>query len=53
MSKKDYIAIAKAIKNQDMGSNTILKDGLIAELIILFGADNPNFKADKFREACG
>ena len=52
MTKKDYIAIANAIKNTiqnnwDEGSLPFERK-LIIQLCILFKKDNPSFDEDKF-----
>lgn len=61
MTKKDYIAIAKIIKENsdyhdpdDGESNTkcITVKTLTNELSKLFAADNPHFNKDKFIKAC-
>jgi len=54
MTRKDYVAVAEILSSY--------KDGMVdefwfADLVLdfagLFAEDNPNFKEDKFREACG
>jgi len=50
MSKKDYIAIAKIIKNQ-LG-NTHHLTPLVNTLSSYFADDNPQFDKIKFRNAC-
>ena len=57
MTRKTYIAVAKIIK-----SNTIVKSGkmlptlnktaLVSELCTMFKADNNNFDAGRFIDAC-
>ena len=57
MSRKTYVAVAKIIK-----SNTIVKSGkmlptlnktaLVSELCTMFKADNNNFDAVRFIDAC-
>ena len=57
MTRKTYIAVAKIIK-----SNTIVKSGkmlptlnktaLVSELCTMFKADNNNFDAVRFIDAC-
>jgi hypothetical protein len=59
MSKKDYIALAKLIKEnrQTIGygkTGDIISVGLfIDNLCQYLKSDNPNFNESKFREACG
>ena len=63
MTRKDYVATAKIIRNffdacideeafDDSPINAMIHDHLIDEFIKMFSADNPNFDADKFWEAC-
>ena len=47
MTKKDYELVADAIMN------SIGIDELVNELCLRFKRDNPAFKPDKFRKACG
>ena len=57
MTRKTYIAVAKIIK-----SNTLVKSGkmlptlnktaLVSELCTMFKADNNNFDAVRFIDAC-
>ena len=59
-SKKDYQAIAKAIRESDAEiapldnpfGFTLDKELLIKKLVEIFKADNSLFDEDKFREAC-
>ncbi len=57
MTKKDYIKIAKSIKDNtgddyyDEG-HMVYKDGIIQDLCAVFLEDNPNFDKDKFIKAC-
>ena len=55
MTKKDYIALAKLIKDETIPNNPkhINKDGFLVSLCIYLKSDNPNFNESKFREACG
>ena len=48
MTKKDYISIAKILKdNKICISNTTIKD-----FVIMFKKDNERFNEDKFMNAC-
>ena len=55
MTKKDYIAIAKAIKTAysrpGIESALQFQNALLAELSIVFAKDNPNFNAQRFYDA--
>ena len=60
MTKKDYIALAKLIKENtstietsEFFFYTIQKDSFLDDLCIYLQSDNPNFNESKFREACG
>jgi hypothetical protein len=53
MTRKDYVAVAEILSDFREGiQNQILFDELVDEFADFFGSDNPNFKLDKFREAC-
>jgi hypothetical protein len=62
MTKKDYIALAKLIKNerqyfkdwQEFGIGTIQVplDHFVSGLCYILKSDNPLFNETKFREAC-
>ena len=60
MTKKHYIAIAKAIHMNSMEGRTekmpftevMNKEGFINDFIALTIADNPLFNVSKFKEAC-
>ena len=57
MTKKHFIIIAKAIKNNSIYSNNstrriIKKDALINDLCNEFISLNPLFDWDKFKDAC-
>jgi hypothetical protein len=49
MTKKDYIIIAKAIKNLDASQNAKVK--FIEALLPALLADNPRFDAQRFANA--
>ncbi len=63
MHKKDYISIAKAIRNNNFpikwgGARKVIRkvidfDDFVDCLIDIFEEDNPLFDRDKFIEACG
>lgn len=46
MTKKDYIAIAKAMRL----ARTVKE--VVDELCVVFKHDNPNFDPQRFKEAC-
>ena len=52
LSRKHYIVIAKAIKDNTESNNSIRKDDLISDLAIYFKSDNPCFNWLKFEDAC-
>ena len=52
LSRKHYIVIAKAIKNNTESNNSIKKDDLITDLAIYFKSDNPCFDWLRFEDAC-
>jgi len=49
MTRKDYIAIAKALSNVEF--STFSKGRVIDALCDVFQDDNPRFDADRFRNA--
>ena len=49
MTRKDYIAIAKALSNVEF--STFSKGRVIDALCDVFQDDNPRFDADRFKEA--
>jgi len=51
MTKKDYIAIAKAIRENDMDSGLLLTEPFIDALCKIFKDDNPRFDIARFRRA--
>jgi len=63
MTKKDYIKIAKLIKentinlcevyNDDINRFYISRDNIIDGLCEIFLEDNERFKKDVFKKACG
>jgi hypothetical protein len=50
-SRRDYEAIAKAIRDNSKGS-VVIKSKLVNLLVAYFEDDNENFKEDIFRQAC-
>ena len=64
MTRKDYEAVAKALRTyteeveanpSPLGAGIIRRDtraDIVEVLAEVFEADNPNFSADKFRQAC-
>lgn len=53
MTRKDYVAVAEILSDfRDGIANQIVFEDLVDEFGDFFAADNPNFKLDKFREAC-
>ena len=55
-TKRHYEAIAKVVAVTHREGKTLRKqyaEGLTDDLIVLFYADNPNFRAQQFRVACG
>ena len=50
---KDYVAIAEILSSfKDLIADEFTYQDLVDEFGDMFSADNPNFKYDKFREAC-
>ena len=53
MTRKDYVAVAEILSSfKDLIGDEFTYQDLVDEFGDLFSADNPNFKFDKFREAC-
>jgi hypothetical protein len=53
MTRKDYVAVAEILNSfQDVIADPFTFEDLVNEFGDFFSADNPNFKFDKFREAC-
>ena len=53
MTRKDYVAVAEILSSfKDLIGDEFTYHDLVDEFGDLFSADNPNFKLDKFREAC-
>ena len=53
MTRKDYIKIADAIKENECCAHCVDKPSLIRDLINVFKADNMRFDADRFKEYIG
>jgi hypothetical protein len=53
VTRKDYIKIANAIKNNTTATHKLVKQDFILELCNIFEADNPNFDRSRFYLACG
>ena len=51
-SRRDYEAIAKAIRDNSKGS-VVIRSKLVNLLVAYFEDDNENFKEGIFRQACG
>jgi hypothetical protein len=53
MTRKDYVAVAEIISSyKDLIGDEFLFEDLVEDFSSFFAEDNPNFKFDKFREAC-
>jgi hypothetical protein len=54
MTRKDYVATAEILNNWYFNHPINEHDfaDLVGEFSLMFEEDNPNFKADKFEEAC-
>ena len=53
MTRKDYVAVAEILADFKTGiDNPVVFEDLVDEFAGFFAGDNPNFKYDKFREAC-
>jgi hypothetical protein len=54
MTRKDYVAVAEILSQykEEMVDEFSFAD-LVLDFAGMFSEDNPNFKEDKFREACG
>lgn len=53
MTRKDYVAVAEILNSfQGLIEDPFTFEDLVNEFGDFFSADNPNFKFDKFREAC-
>ena len=52
MTKKDYIKIAKVIKNNSTSTGKLARQSFIQELCLMFEEDNPKFDSFRFMNAC-
>ena len=53
MTRKDYVAVAEILSSfKDEINNQAVFQDLVDEFCDMLEADNPNFKFQKFREAC-
>jgi hypothetical protein len=53
MTRKDYVAVAEILSSyKDLIGDEFTFHDLIDDFGAMFEADNPNFKFDKFLEAC-
>ena len=50
MTRKHYVLIADAIKDNECCANCVDKPSLIRDLIGIFKGDNYRFDADKFKQ---
>jgi len=56
MTQKDYVAVAQAVCHRRMESRGVALrkvTELAADIAHIFAKDNPNFRFDRFYEACG
>ena len=51
MSRKDYVAAARIVREADYRSTTA-RTRLVSDLVTFFADDNPRFVPSRFREAC-
>lgn len=50
MSRKDYVAVARVVREAAMPGET--RAHLVARLVTVFADDNPRFSPSRFRTAC-
>mgnify|MGYP003139973223 CR=1 FL=1 len=50
MTRKDYVLIADAVKDNECCANCVDKPSLVRDLISIFKADNVRFNADRFKQ---
>lgn len=54
MTRKDYVAVAKIIADNDSGMSIWTVRARIADALAeMFAADNPRFDRERFLKACG
>ena len=53
MTRKDYVAVAEILSSyKDLIDDVFTFEDLVEDFSGMFAEDNPNFKHEKFREAC-
>jgi hypothetical protein len=53
MTRKDYVAVAEILSSyKDLIGDEFTFEDLVEDFSAMFEGDNPNFKHEKFREAC-
>ena len=52
MTNEDYEKISSAIKGSTTTTKKLSKKDLVWKLCYIFKKDNPNFNAERFRDAC-
>ena len=52
MTRKDFISIAQAIKENTTSTTRIDKDGLLRDISLIMSANNPRFDRTRFYLAC-
>lgn len=53
MTRKDYVATAEILKGYALELGQGSFEDLVNDFAEMFENDNPNFKYETFREACG
>ena len=53
MTRKDYVAVAEILSNYQHFIGWEEFRDLVEDFAEMFANDNPNFKEDKFVQACG
>ena len=53
MTRKDYVAVAEILESYSNEIELTVFTDLVNEFADMFAEDNPNFKEEKFVEACG
>ena len=52
MTRKDFISIAQAIKENTTSNTRIDKSGLLRDISLIMSANNPRFDRTRFYLAC-
>lgn len=52
MTRKDYVAVAEILSSYKDLCDEFTFEDLVEDFSVFFAEDNPNFKHEKFREAC-